>query len=295
MTGPTAVRFLHMFLRRWYSRSGSRTIDTRAPLRGTFTEPVPPPVGRQFARAGETFAGRPVFPGGRPIAVRLRTTQDIWVRSLLAARRFIYIEEQYLLSRCAAEAIRRVIGRLDHVTILVAPSELTGLPGQWRRRRNFIDHITGGRPQPKLRIYTRIAGPVANCNRTRGRHLYVHSKMAVIDDELLIVGSANMNNRGWETDTEVVVASFQDAAPGALTAAKRLRKALWAEHLGQPLAAVDNPITAKGLWDTAPTRRVCRYNPLGGRDGVSIGNRDALVDPSNRQAGDPCCSLLRVC
>ena len=104
------------------------------------------------------------------------------------------------------------------------------MPGQWRRRRNFIDRITGGVPQPKLRVYTRIAGPPQQCNRSRGLHLYVHSKMAVIDDELLIVGSANCNNRGWETDSELAVASFEDAAPGAVTTAKRLRTSLWAEH-----------------------------------------------------------------
>ena len=78
----------------------------------------------------------------------------------------------------------------------------------------------GRGPQPKLRVYTRIAGPPQQCNRSRGLHLYVHSKMAVIDDELLIVGSANCSNRGWETDSELAVASFEEAAPGAVTTAK---------------------------------------------------------------------------
>ena len=56
------------------------------------------------------------------------------MRAILAARRFIYMEEQYLISDCAAAAIRAVLPRLEHVTILIAPSELTGLPGQWRRQ-----------------------------------------------------------------------------------------------------------------------------------------------------------------
>ena len=120
--------------------------------------------------------------------------------------------------------------------------------------------------------------------------------MAVIDDELLIVGSANCNNRGWETDSELAVASFEDAAPGAVTTAKRLRTSLWAEHLGQPLAAVEDAIRSKGLWDTAPTRHVCRYNPHGGSDPFDpVRDRDSVVDPSDRQAGDACCTRLGRC
>ncbi len=32
----------------------------------------------------------------------------------------------------------------------------------------------------------------------------------MIDDELMLIGSANCNNRGWETDSELVIASFED-------------------------------------------------------------------------------------
>jgi phosphatidylserine/phosphatidylglycerophosphate/cardiolipin synthase-like enzyme len=48
----------------------------------------------------------------------------------------------------------------------------------------------------------------------------------VIDDEWLIIGSANLNNRGFETDSELnVVAHDGDLARG-------LRIDLWSEHLG---------------------------------------------------------------
>jgi len=291
LTGPTALPLLRMFLRRWWARSGDRAIDRRAPLRGDWLHPVPAPTGSQFVRVGETFNGVLRLPNG-DVRSRQITVQDIWLRSILAARRYIYIEEQYLQSECAARAIRSVLHRLDHVTVLIPPSEITDLPAVWSRRLAFIECITAGNPDAgKLHIYTRTPGQPP-CRRVGVPHSYVHAKMGVIDDELMLIGSANCNNRGWETDSELVVASFEDASgPGSM--AGRLRTALWAHHLGVPASAVADPLRSRGLWDTAASRLVCRYDPRGGRD--STGSRltpDWLVDPSDRRPGDPCVTLL---
>lgn len=291
LTGPTALPLLRAFLRRWWARSGDRAVDRRAPLRGRYEQAVPAPTGRQFVRVGETFDGVLRMPAG-PVRSRKVTVQDIWLRSILGARRFIYIEEQYLLSDCAAAAIKAVLPRLAHVTILIPPSEITDVPGVWERRRKFLDAITKGNPNAgKLHVYTRTVGQQRPCVRANAPHLYVHSKMAVIDDELALIGSANCNNRGWETDSELVVASFEDAR-GTASVAGRLRADLWAHHLGTSAAAVADGVRSRGLWDTAGARQVCRYDPLGGRD---ASNRpDGVVDPSDRRAGDPCRTLLPV-
>jgi phosphatidylserine/phosphatidylglycerophosphate/cardiolipin synthase-like enzyme len=290
VAGPSALPLMRMFRRRWLARSGDRAIDRSAPLRGQFRSPVPPPAGPQFARVGETFDGVLQTPGRPPFRSRQVAVQDIWLRSILAARSFIYIEEQYLISDCAAEAIRTVLPRLAHVTILIPPSEITDLPGRWQRRRAFIEHITRRNPHAgKLHVYTRTAGPPGSCRRDTGRHLYVHAKMAVIDDELMLVGSANMNNRGWETDSELVVAAFEDTPAGQ---ASRLRLALWSHHLGLPASRLADPVRSRELWDSAPTRQVCRYDPGAGRDSDSW---KPFVDPSDRRPEDPCCALLRAC
>ena len=295
VTGPTALPLLRMFLRRWWARSGSRDIDRTAPLRARFNQPPPPRTGRQYARVGETFDGV-LRSGSRAVRSRQVAVQDIWLRSILGARRFVYMEEQYLTLLCAAEAIRTVLPRLEHVTILIPPSEITDLPGVWRRRRLFIEHITrANRYASKLHVYTRKVGTGDSCRRSSGAHLYVHSKMAVIDDELMLVGSANCNHRGWETDSELVVASFEAPRAGQPVEARRLRMQLWAHHLGVPESALADPVRSRRLWDTAPTRRVCAYDPRGGRDGLLSDRPDAFVDPSDRRPTDPCCSLLRLC
>jgi len=58
------------------------------------------------------------------------------------------------------------------------------------------------------------------------RLIYVHAKVAIIDDLWSMVGSGNLNNRGMRDDTEMNVATLNAAL------AQELRLLLWAEHLG---------------------------------------------------------------
>jgi len=58
------------------------------------------------------------------------------------------------------------------------------------------------------------------------RPIYVHAKVAIVDDVWSTVGSGNLNNRGMRDDTEMNVATLDaELAYG-------LRLVLWAEHLG---------------------------------------------------------------
>lgn len=58
------------------------------------------------------------------------------------------------------------------------------------------------------------------------RPIYVHAKVAVVDDHWSTVGSANLNNRGMRDDTEINVATLDNRL------AHNLRLMLQAEHLG---------------------------------------------------------------
>ncbi|KAK3137385.1 hypothetical protein QOZ80_5BG0451570 [Eleusine coracana subsp. coracana] len=69
--------------------------------------------------------------------------------------------------------------------------------------------------------------------------IYVHTKMMIVDDEYIIVGSANINQRSMDgaRDSEIAMGAYQ---PHHLAAASRpargqvhgFRMALWYEHLG---------------------------------------------------------------
>jgi phosphatidylserine/phosphatidylglycerophosphate/cardiolipin synthase-like enzyme len=78
-----------------------------------------------------------------------------------------------------------------------------------------------------------------------GTPIYVHAKVCVIDDVLVVVGSDNLNRRSWTHDSEIscsVIDATPDArAPadpgglgdGARRLARETRLRLWREHLGR--------------------------------------------------------------
>jgi len=69
----------------------------------------------------------------------------------------------------------------------------------------------------------------ASSSQEDGEHyrpIYVHAKVAIIDDVWATVGSGNLNNRGMRNDAEMNVATLDE------TKAQGLRLMLWAEHLG---------------------------------------------------------------
>jgi hypothetical protein len=83
--------------------------------------------------------------------------------------------------------------------------------------------------------------------------IYLHAKTMMVDDVFVGVGSMNLNRRGFYQDGEVVAS----AIPAKLAAtrdnpARKLRTALWAEHLGiDPAmggALLSDPIAAFELF-----------------------------------------------
>ncbi len=302
IVGPAAHDLLGVFVKRWLSTSEHPALDAaKGPLRG-IGEPVPAIAGPAIVRAGETYNATatlpappapPPWPWWTAAGLRTfndRTAQDILLRVIAGARRFIYIEDQYLIAMCAAEAIRRALPSVDHVTILIAASEISDLPRRWEFRRRFIDHVTSHPQGHKLRVFV-LCDPAASGAARFGDHTYVHAKTIVVDDEVAVIGSANVNRRGWEHDSEVVAAV---AGPGrdGTPVAQRLRMRLWAEHLVVAQSAVADPIASKGLWLSAPTGRVCRYNPSAATDPAFetlIG--EDTIDPPFPIAGAPCCAI----
>jgi phosphatidylserine/phosphatidylglycerophosphate/cardiolipin synthase-like enzyme len=86
----------------------------------------------------------------------------------------------------------------------------------------------------------------------RADPIYVHAKIAIVDDRWLTLGSANLNEHSLFNDTEMNVVAHD----GAL--ARQTRQRLWAEHLelaadkipDDPVRAIDElwkPISAEQL------------------------------------------------
>jgi len=82
--------------------------------------------------------------------------------------------------------------------------------------------------------------------KSRRFMIYVHSKMLIADDEYIIVGSANINERSMagDRDTEIAIGAYEDNwlhVPNPRGAVHRFRMNLWGEHLNECLKEFLNP------------------------------------------------------
>jgi phosphatidylserine/phosphatidylglycerophosphate/cardiolipin synthase-like enzyme len=60
----------------------------------------------------------------------------------------------------------------------------------------------------------------------REHQVYVHAKVAIVDDRWLAIGSANLNSHSFYNDTEVCLITCDEEL------ARSTRQRLWREHLG---------------------------------------------------------------
>lgn len=305
--GPAAIDLLGTFITRWDHHPGSRRIEARAPLRGrraAVPSPLPRPLPPGMSSTGETCSvviGRTFNPRRGSGLPRERDIRTMLLAGIANARRFIYMEDQYLLNLDAARALRAALPRIHHLTILIAASDINGdTPCIWTYRRDFITALTGGLTPDliaKVRIFQLVSPPIPPvappCSTKRtvfrptfGRHTYVHAKAWVFDDELAVIGTANCNRRGWEHDTELNAFIFDDRVP--VTAATRsfaqqTRMSLWSEHLTIPEARLVDGVASASAWLRPPTTaRVLPYCPDDNRDIAEFKCpliKDSLVDP----------------
>jgi phospholipase D1/2 len=211
----------------------------RAPAPGA--DPWPPglvpdlahvPVG--IARTEPLFDGES---GAREVAA-------LWRDGIAAARRWLYVENQYLTARCLEEAL---VARLEAAdgpeVVMVLPHTCSG----WLEERTMgvlrarlLRRLRRADRHGRLRVFHPvIPGPA-------GVRLNVHAKVLVADDTLLRVGSSNMSNRSMGLDTECDLA-IDAAGDGAVECAVAgLRDRLLAEHLGVSAARVAREIAARG-------------------------------------------------
>ncbi|MDE2595730.1 MAG: phospholipase [Sphingomonadales bacterium] len=160
----------------------------------------------------------------------VREIEALYVEHIRRAKRFIYAESQYFASRKVAEAIAQRMAEADPPEVLlINPHSAEGWLEQAAMdgARVQLCHAIGEKdPGNRFRIYVPYA--------SGGTPIYVHAKMMIVDDEIVRIGSANMNNRSMGLDSEADV--FIDAArPGnghIVPAITRLRHALLAEHCG---------------------------------------------------------------
>jgi phosphatidylserine/phosphatidylglycerophosphate/cardiolipin synthase-like enzyme len=250
--GPAVDDLSFAFRERWNDPS---PLDHRNPLRALLRAlmrqprrlPRLPPAASATVRTGQhvvqvlrTYPSRRPRYGFAPNGER--SVARAFLKAVARARRLIAIEDQYLWSTDAANALAKALR--DHESLLVVivvprypdrDGRVTGGASRFARNR-VIDALTaaGG---------SRVA--VYDLENSVGTPIYVHAKVCIIDDIWLEIGSDNLNRRSWTHDSEIACAVLDERldtrAPsdpgglgdGARKLARDTRLALWTEHLGR--------------------------------------------------------------
>ena len=175
----------------------------------------------------------------------ISTIKQAYLQALGQARRFVYVENQYLWTEvfmglnsllwgekspdavAVLDAFAAAIERGVHVAMT--------LPDHPNCGRVFTDSgvetlreraAAAGHPECFHAFTLGSADTVADApGGILYRPVYTHAKVAIVDDEWFTIGSANLNSRGMRTDAEINVSVYDP--PGA----RSLRLALWTEHL----------------------------------------------------------------
>ncbi len=159
----------------------------------------------------------------------VREIEALYLDMIAAARHFVYIENQYFTSAKVAAVIAERLAEPDPPEfVLVMPREAHG----------WLEQVAMDAARVRL---ARAIGRIDTRNRFRiyvpvtegGGDIYVHAKVAIVDDRLLRIGSSNLNNRsmGLDSECDVVIDAGLPENRDTPAAIAQLRTRLLAEHL----------------------------------------------------------------
>ncbi len=249
LSGPVVGELTSLFEERW-RMSGGGALKLPVPEREEWGEveaslrlpPGPVALSRTF---GKTLV---------PPREAVREVRALYLDAIDAAEHFLYLENQYFSSRAIFQALTRRMrasGRPRLQVVLVLPEEPEAL------REQLAMGLAQARLLRSLRRVARETGHRLGIYRTvawgaHGREVptYIHSKLMVVDDRFLTVGSANTTNRSLGLDSELNLGwESTSERPDALgRAIRRLRVSLLVEHTGlEGLGAVRELARADGL------------------------------------------------
>ena len=164
------------------------------------------------------------------------TILESYLRALRSAERLVYLESQFLWS---SEVVTVLAEKLrnpptdDFRVVALLPARPNNGGDDTRGQVGVLvdaDEEGGG-------VSRFLACTLYQPGRG-GSIVYVHAKIAIVDDRWLTIGSANLNEHSLFNDTEVNVVLHDEATVRAA------RLQLWSEHLERPVEDVAGDPTA---------------------------------------------------
>jgi len=220
LAGPSASDVHHNFVQRWNEASERARGDGVWP-RGAIGDDLPnpatisPPRGDSRAQILRTIRGRE------------RGILESYLAAIDAAREWIYVENQFFYSHEIFERMDAAMRRGVEIVVLLPGRPISQVVDQRRKHPRLFAAFEALARQERFTL----AG-LAWADGAGERHdVYVHSKLMIVDDAWMTVGSANLEMDSLERHTELNVACWDAGVVAAL------RRELFAEHGGEAVTA----------------------------------------------------------
>ena len=202
MDGPAARALGDLARERWFRSSSERVVAEEVEgdpwPDGVVPDLLDTPVG--IARTEPAWAGRR----------EVRENEALHLDAIRRARRLIYLENQYFTSPRIAAALAERLAEPDSPEVVLVS---TGTSPSW------FDQMT--MDTARSEVLFRLEQ--ADCNNrffafaphtVGGDRIIVHAKVSIYDDEVLRIGSTNLNNRSFGFDSECDVAAAPETGEG---------------------------------------------------------------------------------
>jgi phospholipase D1/2 len=179
---------------------------------------------------------------GRP---EVREVEALYLDMIAAARRRIYIENQYFTSHRLGEALAARLAEPGGPEIVIVTRLLSH---GWLEEHTM--HV----------LRSRLLQRLHDADREKRFHVYyahtdglkdgtcidVHSKLMIVDDEVLRIGSANFCNRSMGMDSECDAAFAAEGERRVAATIRDFRNRLLGEHLDVSPAQVEAAVSSRG-------------------------------------------------
>lgn len=211
--------------------------------------------------------------------------KQLYIQQIARAKTHIYAESQYFASRAVAEAIlARVQEPNPPEIVIVHPANADGWLEQQamdHARAELVRCIEVADHKKRFSIWTPSVGETP---------IYVHAKIMIVDDEILRIGSANLNNRsmGLDSECDVFIDAQRNGNGHVGEAIRDLRYSLIAEHCGVDEADVGQLIARHGsmaamIEQTRAEggRNLLRYHPPELTEAEKTLAQSQLLDPED--------------
>jgi phospholipase D1/2 len=188
---------------------------------------------------------------------RTEEIHRIFIDEIAKARTFIYIENQFLVQLDIARAINMQLRNNPDLRVLAIscdhPKGVMEAKSMWAPRLEFREEIESGGVGDRVALVYPISREDGKEDPVR-----IHSKLMIVDDKFLHLGSANINNRsmGMDTECDQIIAGSDSATRDKIRA---VRNDLIREHSGREAAEIDRLIEGiaplQSLLQEVPTSR----------------------------------------